>query len=196
MNRPEAERDRLEWTAFLYAAGELPVADSDAFEAELAESQPAREAVARAVEIRMAVQSAERTLLSFAEPADPATSPARTRSAGFRLVERLGWMGSGVAAAWLAVVCFSGNAVSPGPRIDGNATTEAPRVAEATRPALPLHELPQGWAVEVAMLAGGDGTADEPVAGDWEPSGDDPIEAGSAVPGWLLQAVSAGEEGR
>lgn len=194
MNRPEAERDRLEWTAFLYAAGELSADDADAFEAELAESQPAREAVARAIEIRLAVQSAERTPLSIAESAGAGQPSVRTRSAGFRLVERLGWMGSGVAAAWLAVVCFSGNAGSNAPRTEGNPATDPPRIAEATRPALPLHELPQGWAVEVAMLA--DGAADDSVAGDWEPSGDEPIEAGSAVPGWLLQAVSAGEAGR
>ena len=43
--------DDLQWTAFLYIAGELPAADLAAFEARLGDDQSAREAVAAAVEL-------------------------------------------------------------------------------------------------------------------------------------------------
>lgn len=54
--QPESDRD---WLAFRYIAGELSAEDVAAFEMELETSQPAREAVARAVELSQAVAIAE-----------------------------------------------------------------------------------------------------------------------------------------
>ena len=51
----------LNWLAFRYIAGEMPDEELATFEQSLAESQPAREAVAAAVLLAQAVALAENT---------------------------------------------------------------------------------------------------------------------------------------
>ena len=73
MNQPttpsEIDRQDLDWQAFLYVCDEMPADASEAFEQLLADSQPVREALARAVEIRQA-------LVHAAAPRPPAPGPA------------------------------------------------------------------------------------------------------------------------
>jgi ferric-dicitrate binding protein FerR (iron transport regulator) len=55
MSNTEHDHD---WLAFLYVAGEMSEAESTAFEQHLLQDQPAREALARAVQLTAAVRSA------------------------------------------------------------------------------------------------------------------------------------------
>jgi hypothetical protein len=56
---PDGDFSDLDWLAFRYVAGELNESEAEAFEQRLAEQQPAREAVASAVEIVETVTAAE-----------------------------------------------------------------------------------------------------------------------------------------
>lgn len=65
--RPQGGQDDSElfWLASCYVAGELSAAQVAEFEARLEVDQPAREAVAQAVELTAAVQGAEKTLVEL-----------------------------------------------------------------------------------------------------------------------------------
>lgn len=95
-NQPENDRD---WLAFRYIAGELTGEDAAAFEAELATSQVAREAVARAVELTQAIAIAESHDVELVESA---TRMARRKA----WVYGIGWIGAGAAAASVAGVVW------------------------------------------------------------------------------------------
>jgi hypothetical protein len=96
----ERERDsELDWLAFCYAAGELSDADTEAFEARLAEEQPAREALARAVELTQTVAAAEAKTGDFVLPA--AHTPHNWNT-------RLSWMAIGGLASLLLAMFWSG----------------------------------------------------------------------------------------
>jgi anti-sigma-K factor RskA len=98
MNDQEGQSD-LDWLAFCYAAGELSVADAEAFEARLADDQSAREAVARAVELTQIVAAAEAQSGDFVTPAARTTSDWNTR---------LSWMAIGGLASVLLALLWSG----------------------------------------------------------------------------------------
>jgi hypothetical protein len=90
----QSENDR-DWLAFRYIAGELTGDEAAAFEADLETSQPAREAVARAVELSQAVAWAELHQVELAGHAG--------QSAGRKSLEYgLGWFAAGVTAASVA----------------------------------------------------------------------------------------------
>jgi hypothetical protein len=109
-------QNELDWTAFCYAAGELSPAEVEQFEARLAAEQPAREALARAVELTQAVAAAE----SQAE-VTVAARPAR-RPAGW--MSRLSWMAvGGIAAALIAALWSGAWNLNPGNR-PGNLLTQ------------------------------------------------------------------------
>lgn len=93
----------LAWLAFCYTAGELPVADAEVFEQRLAADQPAREALARAVELTQVVAAAE----SHASVVLPA---ARSQT-GWRI--RAAWMAIGGIASLLAALLVTGNLKIP-----------------------------------------------------------------------------------
>jgi hypothetical protein len=94
MSKSECHSE-LDWSAFCYAAGELASAEAAAFEQRLAEEQPAREALARAVELTQAVAAAE-TL-------EPVVVVQTGRSLWGRSQwgRRLAWMAVGSAASLL-----------------------------------------------------------------------------------------------
>ncbi len=88
--------NELDWTAFCYLAGELTAAEAAAFEALLAEEQPAREALARAVELTQVVAAAE-------SQGAPAVVTKRALQSSWQT--RLAWMAiGGVASLALAMV--------------------------------------------------------------------------------------------
>jgi hypothetical protein len=91
--------DDLDWQAFAYAAGELSAAEAEAFESRLCDEQPAREALARAVELTQIVAAAE-------SQAEICVTPA-TRAA-FDWNRRLSWMAVGGVAALLLAMLWSG----------------------------------------------------------------------------------------
>ncbi|MCI0359075.1 MAG: hypothetical protein L0211_11405 [Planctomycetaceae bacterium] len=98
--------DDLDLAAFRYVAGEMSPDEAIAFEARLADDQPARESVGRAVAL------AER----LAEAA-PAEEPIVERRADYRwVIAPLGWMAAGAAVALLAVSLLGrsgGSAIQP-----------------------------------------------------------------------------------
>ncbi len=71
VKQPESDRD---WLAFRYIAGELSAEEVAAFELELETSQPAREAVAHAVELSQTVAIAESQQVELVESAGQKTS--------------------------------------------------------------------------------------------------------------------------
>ena len=91
----------LDWLAFCYAAGELSPAEAEQFESRLASEQPAREALARAVEVTQAVAVAE------SQPCGNVVTPAaRTRT---KWSTRLSWMAIGGLASLLLALVWSGS---------------------------------------------------------------------------------------
>jgi anti-sigma factor RsiW len=116
-------QDDLDWTAFCYAAGELDAAAAEQFEARLADEQPAREALARAIELTQAVSAAE------SQPATCVVTPAvRQRS---KWTTRLSWMAVGGLASLLLAVLWSG-ALSPDrPQPTASRPAVAPGLADA-----------------------------------------------------------------
>jgi hypothetical protein len=92
-------QSQLDWSAFCYAAGELSQAESEQFEARLADDQQAREALARAVELTQAVVAAESQAESF-------VVPARRHAADWST--RLSWMAIGGLASVVIALVWSG----------------------------------------------------------------------------------------
>jgi len=101
MSKPECQSE-LDWSAFCYAAGEMSPAEATAFEDRLADSQPAREALARAVELAGAVAAAETLEPVVLAGAGPVYLG---RSLWGR---RLTWMAVGAAASLLVAAVISG----------------------------------------------------------------------------------------
>jgi len=89
---------QLDWLAFCYAAGELSAAEAEAFELRLAEEQPAREALARAVELTQVAAAAE---------AQPTVVLSSSRSHS-TWKTRVAWMAVGGLASLLAAFLFTG----------------------------------------------------------------------------------------
>ena len=164
----------LDWTAFCYAAGELDPAAAEQFEARLADEQPAREALARAIELTQAVAAAE------SQPPAYVVRPAtRQRS---KWTTRLSWMAVGGLASLLLAVLWSG-ALSP------DRTTPT-----ASRPAV-APGLAAAWTQTRAEIASAKEAGDWPafpIAGSFSDddsvSPDDDLVAGEA-PSWMTAAV-------
>jgi hypothetical protein len=97
----------LDWQAFCYAAGELQPDQVERFELRLAEEQPAREALARAIELTQAVAAAE------SQVGGELVTPVFPRS---NWTTRLAWMAIGGVAALLLAVLSSGSLWPQKPR--------------------------------------------------------------------------------
>jgi hypothetical protein len=171
--RSHQTQDELDWAAFCYAAGELDAVAAEQFEARLADEQPVREALARAIELTQAVAAAE------SQPASHVVTPAaRQRS---KWTTRLSWMAVGGLASLLLAVLWSG-ALSPEP------------TPTAGRPAV-VPGLAAAWTQTRAEIA----SAKE--AGDWpafpataQYSDDDSLSPDDDVafeetPSWMTAAV-------
>jgi hypothetical protein len=123
MTLEPAEHDDLEWLAFRYVAGEMNPAEAAAFEGRLADEQPAREAVCRAVALT------DRLAAAMPEPAEagPASLPtavsnqSRWRRSALRAA---GWMSLGAAAALIGIVLARPGLFRPG--TDGPADPARP----------------------------------------------------------------------
>lgn len=94
----------LDWLAFSYAAGELTPTEAEQFELRLADDQPAREALARAVELCQVVAAAEMQSGNYVAIASK-TRAAKTRSTRNH---RLSWMAVGGLASLLLALLWSG----------------------------------------------------------------------------------------
>jgi ferric-dicitrate binding protein FerR (iron transport regulator) len=164
-----------DWLAFRYVAGEMTVEEAAEFECLLSENQPAREAVAAAVQLSQAVELAARNARPDRQEVVPA--PRGRRVLTWR--QRLIWASIGAAASLLVAWGLQS-------------------WRDASRPAPPAHEDLAGLAVQ--WRAAGDYDADdedgpandrEPLesAADARPNAVHDLWDDLAAPDWLLAAV-------
>ena len=92
------DRNNLDWLAFQYVAGEMSPPDAEAFETRLLDDQPAREAVAAAVELCQAVEA---TCSAPGRAGAATTLPASRMSATW--MAPAAWLAAGAAACLLVV---------------------------------------------------------------------------------------------
>lgn len=104
MNQHECQNE-LDWAAFCYLAGEMTPAETEQFEARLADEQPAREALARAVELTQVVAAAEAT-----QPEPVLVVPAAKQASW---MTRLSWMAVGGLASAVLAMLWSGGHFNP-----------------------------------------------------------------------------------
>lgn len=95
--KTQSPTDDLDWLAFCYAAGDLDATAAEHFEARLADEQPAREALARAVELTQTVAAAQ-VQPCLAAPAALTKTHWQTR---------LSWMAIGGLAAALMIMAWT-----------------------------------------------------------------------------------------
>ncbi len=181
----------LDWLAFRYLSGEMTAEEHAAFEENLAESQPAREAVAAAVLLAQAVALTEK---SWPDGTRAELVPARLAARGPTWRGRLGWALAGAAAS-----LFIGWGLQL-----WRDSSRAPNLVAQNRPVNheDLSALARQWTV----------------AGDFDPENaddenadhrgvEDPMGEGQSLlvlaadlfddlvaPDWLLSAVSSGEK--
>src|SRR5688572_9340811 len=108
MSSQHTSQHELDWLAYRYVSGDLSPSDAEQFETMLLESQPAREAVARAVELMELVVAAEPAGVTPAAvaPAAIETVAAKSVAGQTRTWMRVtGWL-SMATAACLALVLF------------------------------------------------------------------------------------------
>src|SRR5262245_14251679 len=91
--------NELDWSAFRYLAGELTAAEAEAFEARLAAEQPAREALASAVELTQVVVAAE---------SQSVHAVVTTRALRSSWQTRLAWMAIGGVASLALGMLYTG----------------------------------------------------------------------------------------
>lgn len=174
MNEQEGKQD-LDWLAFCYAAGELDAAESENFEAKLADDQRAREALARAVELTQTVAAAESQCGDFVVLASHERSDWN---------QRLSWMAVGGLASLLLALLWSG-VVGP------TWHTAQRRFGAASRYDLALAwnqtrtefaDVREAGVWPVAFISDAD---DEISAGDWQ------LDEGAIddAPSWMTAAV-------
>src|SRR5262245_19843215 len=176
MNEDDFQSE-LDWLAFCYAAGELSTADAEAFEARLADEQPAREALSRAVELLQTVAAAE------AQCGEVVV--AKRRRADWNT--RVSWMAIGGLAVVLLALLWSG-VVGPA----WNSTRR--QIADASQRALAL-----AWNEARAEIARSREAGIWPSVGSHNGDSDEefftdlPLDDGSIdeAPSWLMAAVIA-----
>ena len=167
--------DSLDWLAFCYAAGELDAAESEQFEARLADDQSAREALARAVELTQTVAAAE------SQPY--LVTPAAKTSTHWQ--SRISWMAIGGVASLLLGLLWSSVV---GPTWQSARQTAAARSRQQlayawteTRQQMTRASEPEVWsAYEAALL-----DADVPLELFTDESEFD------EAPSWMMAAVYA-----
>ena len=173
----ESKRN-LDWDAVRYIAGEMESDECADFERLLAESQPAREAVAEAVELTQAVKVSFET-----EPVVPASSPSSYRVSSW-------WLGVAMgSAACLLVMLGLQQVTAPKPDVaDSGPADESTNSNHQDHSALAARwsevRLTNGdpW----ADLSSEDQFADS--LSDWDT---DAEQDSQAAPEWMMAAVSA-----
>jgi hypothetical protein len=177
--------NEIDWAAFCYLSGELSPADAEAFEAQLAENQMAREALANAVELTQVVAAAEQQVEKTVVPL------SRSRAAWST---RVSWMAVGGLASLLAAFFVSG---AWGPTWQAvrqlGASSRQPELAAVWSQARSEFSSDMGpWLWQVGSVSA---EADE----DTMATGDSLIDslAASDTPSWMTAAIesSATSEG-
>jgi hypothetical protein len=177
--------NQLAWSAFCYAAGEMSADEATAFEALLAQDQPAREALARAVELTQAVVSAESLV--------PVVAAKRASSVWSR---RLTWMAVGSAASLLVAVLWSSSGLRTylqGPTAPSGPSADARELAQAwsqTREQLAQSRDDGLW--YLSHLANAEAETTE-VASDFGDTSDELFTSVDA-PSWMTAAVEFAEQ--
>lgn len=176
----DQEQDELDLAAFRYVAGEMTPDEAIGFEVRLADDQPAREAVSRAVAL------AER----LAE-AGPAASPLVARRADYWwAVAPLAWMTAGAAVA-LVGVSVLGRPFQP--------MVEAPPSISKRPSVARLESAPADAAVWARLQTGQDWAADEldrldePLV---EPEEGADLPGAAELPSWILAVTNQSNRGR
>lgn len=108
---PHECQNQLDWTAFCYLSGEMSPVEAEQFEARLADEQPAREALARAVELTQVVAAAESQCGELAPSLTLRVGVADRRRTSWST--RLAWMAIGGLASVVIAMLWSGMNVEP-----------------------------------------------------------------------------------
>lgn len=95
----DSNLEELDWLAFRYISGELSLAETADFEQLLADDQPARDAVVRAVQLSEVIAATH----SPAQPLSIGLLPAVRNS----WKQHLAWFSSGVAACLLVALALN-----------------------------------------------------------------------------------------
>lgn len=159
----DSNLEEPDWLAFRYISGELSPAETADFEQLLADDQPARDAVVRAVQLSEVIAAAQSPAESPSEPPSIGLLPAFQN----RWKQHLAWFSSGVAACIL--VAFALSSVGPSPS------------ARSTSHELVGHDLADAW---LERATRGSDTQPESSVSD-----SDADFATSDAPSWMVEAV-------
>jgi hypothetical protein len=184
------ERNDLDWLAFRYIADELADAERAEFEQQLVDSQPAREAVAGAVELTeaIAVAGAVEELVVAS-----ATVAGRAQRTGW--LRRVAWVATGAVACLALVFVCQGFVIGPMASLQTDESSESG--VSKRKPISP--DLAIAWSQTRTDLAiASDGSWSWPLADETPDVADDfpvavvPAEGVSpvAAPDWMMAAVS------
>ena len=176
---PQQGDDALDWTAFCYLAGDLNAQDVAEFELRLAEDQPAREALARAVELSQIVAAAESREACIGT-VDRAHRSRTTWST------RFSWMAIGGLAS-LAAGLLVALQLGQFDRLirQVSATNQFALATAWSEAGDELSQLTEVGLAPRALPQGSD--ADEDLTSSWVSHIDDPMQE---TPSWLTAAVS------
>jgi ferric-dicitrate binding protein FerR (iron transport regulator) len=161
--------DELHWLAFRYVAGEMTADEEGRFEAQLADDQGAREAVAQAVELHEAVRLAAATTNGV--QLVPAENPVPRR-------HRLVWATSLAALVTLALGGLVQVLTTPHPPADNGRAGEPGADVARTWAEVRRAQHPESVAADAALLA-----APEFGVGDLG-------ETDAQVPNWMMTAFA------
>lgn len=189
------QQNELDWLAFQYVAGELNTDAAEAFELRLADEQPAREAVARAIELTQLVAAAESQVGAEEYKASAGEYVVTAEKRAVAWGSRLTWMAIGGLLSLLVAVLVSNGRFGAQLPAENNVSGELATAWYQTRQELtaseeigPLHPL------SAAML-----DDDEPadIAYGDEPwlSIDTPTWMTAAVAGAAGQGSGGGQNG-
>lgn len=191
-DRPNNSAEELDWLAFRFVCNELSDTELLAFEERLGSDQSAREAVARAVELGLAVAVAsDPSVASVSEhPLDAESGsfvqPASATRSKLDLLKPFAWMSAGaiacLAAVFLSQVFTSGNLLGPDEHFANQKSADDSKSLE----------LATVWS-QVRHAEFGDAIADEieKVTDDENSSSQQVASTESiASPSWMIAAVS------
>ena len=187
MSSQHTSQHELDWLAYRYVSGELSASDAEQFEAMLLDSQPAREAVARAVEL-MEVIVAAQNVDHAAAAMQPVAANLERSVAGSSSI-------SGNARPWLRVAGWLSlaTAASLALLLFGR-PDRRPEVASVAKPVAgpSLDELTAAW-----IASRPEATTDDVSEASDDTLDDLSAEVGAvaddaefAAPSWLLAAVA------
>jgi len=169
----ESESD-LDLLAFCYLTDDLSPVAKEAFELRLATDQPAREALARAVELSTALKPTSRVELNHAVSTPAHSSGSVAPRAFDRWMRVTSYVAIAFAACWAVVI-----GIRAIPRANPLQSPETALVWSQVRDS--WSEVPVAQESDAAVAA----------EGEVESLGDEPVEdeLSSDMPAWLMTAV-------